>query len=154
MNERLSIPANAMALVRELHGCYVARTGYEIAYNMARENVWRDWCQFGGWAWTCEDLARVIGYLRKKIAKGERNEGALKFANLVGRPDNFEEDLNLAREAAKQVWGGKPKRSPARSASHSDAGGGVSSVPDDEAAPMDAKEAAALWKQQFGKTDV
>lgn len=144
MNERTAIPANAMALVRELHGCYVARTGYEIAYNMARENVWRDWCQFGGWAWTCEDLARVIGYLRAQIRNGKRNEGALKFANLVGRPDNFEEDLNLAKEAAKQVWGGKPKRS------------GVTALPpepDDEAAPMDAKEAAALWKQQFGKND-
>ena len=142
------IPPNAMQLVKALHAAYVARTGYEIAYNMARENVWRDWCAFGDWKWTCEDLARVIGYLRAKIRKGERNEGALKFANLIGRPDNFEEDLNLAREAAKQVFGGRPKRAPARSASHSDAGGGVS---DAQEAPMDAAEAARLWKQQFGK---
>lgn len=97
------IPPNAIALVKELHACYVARTGYEIAYNLARENSWREWCAFGGWKWTCEDLARVIGYLRGKIRKGERNEGALKFFNLVGRPDNFEEDLNLAREAAQQT---------------------------------------------------
>ena len=134
------IPTNAIQLVKDLHACYVARTGYEIAYNLARENTWREWCQFGGWAWTAEDLARVIGYLRSKIKRGERNEGALKFANLIGRPDNFEEDLNLAREAAKQVWGGRAKRA------------GVPALPTEaEDAPLDPSEAAALWRENFKK---
>jgi hypothetical protein len=136
------IPPNAMQLVKDLHAAYVARTGYAIAYNMARENVWRDWCAFGNWAWTCEDLARVIGYLRAKIRKGDRNEGALKFANLIGRPDNFEEDLNLAREAARQVFGGRPKRA------------GAPALPaEPEESPMDAAEAARLWKEQFGRAE-
>lgn len=136
------IPPNAIALVKELHACYVARTGYEIAYNLARENTWREWCAFGGWKWTCEDLARVIGYLRGKIRKGERNEGALKFFNLVGRPDNFEEDLNLALEAAKSLFGGRTRRT------------GVSALPSKTEAEEieDPQEAARRWREQF-KTD-
>jgi hypothetical protein len=130
-----------MALVKELHAAYVARTGYEIAYNMARENVWREWCTFGEWKWNVTDLARVIGYLKAKIRKGERNEGALKFANLIGRADNFEEDLSLARAEAKQVFGGQTKRS-ALAAPVAMA---------EEEAPLDAAEAARLWKEMFGK---
>lgn len=130
------IPPNAIQIVKDLHATYVARTGYEIAYNLARENAWRDWCQFGGWVWTADDLARVIGYLRMKIRKGERNEGALKFANLIGRPDNFEEDLNLAREAARQSFGGTRKAS--RPREH---------VATEENEPMPPEEAAKRWRE-------
>lgn len=91
------IPPNAMQIVKDLHATYVARTGYQISYNIARENAWRDWCQWGEWAWTCVDLKRVIDYLSKEIREGKRNVGALKFTNLVGRPDNFEEDLQLSK---------------------------------------------------------
>lgn len=135
------IPANAMQLVKDLHAAYVARTGYEITYNIARENTWREWCQFGDWKWTVEDLTRVIGYLRSKIRKGERNEGALKFQNLIGRPDNFEEDLNLAREASRQVFGG---RRPAAKAQPTE-------EPAQEAETLDSTEAAKRWKEMFGK---
>lgn len=131
------IPPNAMALVKDLHACYVARTGYEIAYNLARENTWRDWCAFGGWQCTPEDLARVIGYLRAKIRKGERNEGALKFANIIGRPDNFEEDLNLAREA-RQSSSLRPRKTASATL--------AKTVP---AEVMDAAEAARLWRELF-----
>lgn len=134
------IPPNAMQLVRDLHAFYVERTRYQIAYNMARENSWREWCTLGNWEWTCDDLSCVIGYLRKKIARGERNEGALKFSNLIGRPDNFEEDLNLAREEARKVFGG---RRPSAAKPDAEA---------DEVAPkLDPSEAAKLWKEQFGK---
>ena len=135
------IPPNAMALVKELHAAYVARTGFEIGYNMARENVWREWCSFGDWKWDVTDLARVIGYLKAKIRKGERNEGALKFANLIGRPDNFEEDLSLAKAEAKKVFGGE--RRPR-------AQGAVEATAPEEA-PLDKVEAARLWREQFGR---
>lgn len=140
------IPPNAIALVKELHACYVARTGYEIAYNLARENTWREWCAFGNWQWTCEDLTRVIGYLRKKIGKGERNEGALKFANLIGRPDNFEEDLNLAREAARTPWGGQRREK-------SSERGGVSVRKIETEEVEDPAEAARRWREQFKRED-
>lgn len=135
------IPANAIQLVKDLHAAYVERTGYEIGYNLTRENAWREWCQFGDWKWTVEDLARVIGYLRAKIRKGERNEGALKFFNLIGRPDNFEEDLNLAREAARQYFGGRRPSAKAQPVTE----------PEEEAEALDAAEAAKRWKEMFKK---
>ena len=134
------IPSNAMQLVKDLHAAYVARTGFEIAYNIARENTWREWCAWGDWKWSCEDLARVIGYLRKKIAKGERNEGALKFANLIGRPDNFEEDLSLARAEAKATFTPRKSRPSAER------------VEAEAEEKLTAEEAAARWAEQFKKT--
>lgn len=104
-------PADPIAHVRALHASYEARTGYTIRWNMHREHQWGVWCAWSDWQWTEADLARVIHYLRSKIAKGERNDGALKFDNLIGRPDCFEEDLNLAKEAAKgsPTFQAKPK---------------------------------------------
>ena len=90
------IPPNAMQWVKDLHSTYVAHTGYAISLNMQRENDWRGWCQFCAWKWTTDDLTRVIRYLQAKIRTGDRNVGALKFGNLIGHPDNFEEDLQLA----------------------------------------------------------
>lgn len=94
-------PADAIAFVKALHDSYVARTGYPLRYNIYRENKWVEWCQWADWAWTEADLARVIGYLRGQIRIGKRNDGALAFRNLIESPDHFEEDLNLAMEAAK-----------------------------------------------------
>lgn len=139
------IPPNAMNLVKDLHATYVARSGYEIALNMGRENVWREWCQFGEWQWTAVDLTRVIGYLRAQIRNDKRNDGALKFSNLIGQPDKFEEDLALAKAAFKQVHAGKPFRPNA-----APQGGAAEKVEED--GPMDAAEAARLWKEQFKKT--
>ncbi len=97
----MSRPSDIPAFVKALHNSYQARTGYSIRYNPHRERQWWDWCEWADWEWTEADLARVIGYLRGKISKGERNEGALKFDNLIGNPPGFEEDLNLAKEAAR-----------------------------------------------------
>jgi len=94
-------PANVPAFVKALHASYESRTGYSIRWNPLRERMWWDWCEYSDWTWTEAELARVIGYLRSKISKGDRNDGALLFANLIGHPDRFEEDLNLAKEAAK-----------------------------------------------------
>lgn len=138
------IPPNAMQLVKELHATYVARSGYEITLNMQRENAWREWCQFGDWKWMPEDLARVIGYLRAQIRNDKRNDGALKFSNLIGQPDKFEEDLALARAAAKQVHAGKPYRPQAAAQGEK--------RQEEEHAPMDSAEAAALWRDRFKKT--
>jgi hypothetical protein len=101
------IPPNAMALVKELHAAYVEGSGQKIVFNMARENNWREWCTWGNWAWTCEDLTRVITYLLEQIRLGKRNMGALKFSNLIGFPDKFEEDLQLALHSKHE------RRSPA-----------------------------------------
>jgi hypothetical protein len=136
------MPPNLPQLVKDLHAAYESRTTYTVTLNMMRERMWVDWLVWSNYTWTVEDLARVIGYLRRKIAKGDRNEGALKFGNLIGQPDHFEEDLALAREeASKSPF--KPRPRPA-------------SLPEaredaPETAPLDPAEAAASWREQFGR---
>jgi hypothetical protein len=83
-------------LVRTLHDTYVARTGLEIGLNMMRERTWSEWLTWSGDSWTPTELSRCIAYLKAEIRKGNRNEGALKFSNLIGDPVKFEEDLALA----------------------------------------------------------
>lgn len=93
---------SASAIVNQLHAEYCQRTGFEIDLNFSRERQWGEWLSWRkGKPFTVEDLARVIGYIRQGISKGDRNDGALKFSNLVGSPDRFEEDLGLALKAIK-----------------------------------------------------
>lgn len=89
---------NKPQLVRQLHDTYIARTGLEIVLNMARERLWADWLTWSSDTWTPDDLTLTIRYLKTEIAKGNRNEGALKYSNLIGNPERFEEDLALARK--------------------------------------------------------
>lgn len=112
-------PLDAIAHVKALHASYEARTGYKIIFNPHRERQWSEWCRWADWSWGERELAIVISYLRSKITKGDRNEGALKFENLIGSPDRFEEDLNLANEARKGLSPIKPKR-PAQPSKTSD----------------------------------
>lgn len=102
-------PTDIPGHIRALHASYEARTGYSIRYNPHRERQWWEWCKWADWEWTDRELAIVIGYLRSKINKGDRNDGALKFENLIGNPDRFEEDLNLANEARKGTPIARPK---------------------------------------------
>ena len=135
-------PSNLPQLIKELHAAYEGRTTYTVALNMMRERQWADWLVWSNYSWTVDDLARVIGYLRRKIGKGDRNEGALKFGNLIGQPDHFEEDLNLAREeAAKSPFKPRPRPAPLNEGRE----------PADEMPVQDAAEAAARWREQFGK---
>lgn len=89
---------NLLDTIATLHKAYCARTGLEVVYNMHRENVWREWLAWSGFTWTEAELALVIAYLRHGINHRERNEGALRFHNLIGDPARFEEDLAFARK--------------------------------------------------------
>jgi len=135
----MPMPPNLPQLVKALHAAYEARTGYKIALNMMRERMWVEWLKWADYAWTETELARVIGYLRRKIAKGDRNDGALKFDNLIGQPDHFEEDLALAVEESKKTF--IPTR--ARPVL------GPMPEPASEDAPLDPAEAARRWKESF-----
>jgi hypothetical protein len=79
-----------------LHAAYVKGTGLELRLDHARECVWGYWMAAG---FTMQDLLLVIGYIRKGISKGERNLGALRFRNMIGMIDYFEEDLAMAKKA-------------------------------------------------------
>lgn len=103
---------NLRPKLEALHAAYQARTGYTIRWNLHRERQWLEWSAWSEHTWGEQELARVISYLRAKISKGERNEGALKFDNLIGSPDRFEEDLNLAKEAANGASIYRPKPRP------------------------------------------
>lgn len=132
----MSTPFNMRDRLQALHASYQARTGYTIRWNMHRERQWCEWSAWSEHTWGETELARVISYLRAKIAKGERNDGALKFDNLIGQPDKFEEDLNLALEAAKGAAHFRPKPKPAQPAP---------TTP--EAAPFTGKEAAVNFRK-------
>lgn len=94
-------PDQKAELIMQLHATYCARSSFDILLNDQRRRMWWDWCSFASWTWTKDDLGRVIGYLLSQIRIDKRNEGALKFTNLIGQPDKFEEDLGLAKKAAK-----------------------------------------------------
>lgn len=90
--------------VESLHALYcelTAQQGFSLRFG--RDRVWWDWLQYG---WGEDELRLVVRYLRKGIAEGKRNQGALKFSNLIGQPDRFEEDLLEAR----RVLNARPRK--------------------------------------------
>ena len=94
---------SASTTVNELHALYCSMTGFEIELNFTRERIWGEWLAYRrNKPFDENDLRRVIGYIRQGIRKDERREGALKFTNLIGSPDRFEEDLSLALGAIKE----------------------------------------------------
>lgn len=98
-NNNPNEPLKGRALLLALHQEYCARTAYDLVLNGMRENTWRDWITYNReQPFTVEDLKLVIAYLRVKIRASERNEGALRFRNLIGNPDYFEEDLQQAKK--------------------------------------------------------
>lgn len=83
--------------IAALHRVYRELTGLEIRLDMERERVWFEWTRAGfGEA----DLRTVVHYLRRGIRENWRRPGALKFTNLIGQPDKFEEDLAEAKQFA------------------------------------------------------
>lgn len=91
-------PMPARQQIEALHGLYVRLTGHQVRLDMSREAVWFEWRRRG---FTADDLQFVIRELRAAIARGDRNPGALKFSNLIGQPDFFEEDLAALRAKAR-----------------------------------------------------
>lgn len=90
--------------VEAMHGLYCELTGQQgFGLRFGRDRVWWEWMQNG---WGEDELRLVVRYLRKGIAEGKRNQGALKFSNLIGQPDRFEEDLLEAR----RVLNARPRK--------------------------------------------
>lgn len=90
-------------LIRALHTAFETATGNAVALNHYRATVWQTWLQWNAederkGAWTEVQLREVVKYLRGEIGRGERRPASLDFRNLIERPDNFEKDLNLARQ--------------------------------------------------------
>ena len=96
---------NARQQIEQLHTLYAALTGMQILLTSDRERVWFEW-QRGGFVQ--DDLRLVVRLIRSGIQEGKRNAGALKFSNLIGMPDRFEEDLALAKSAQRANRPAKP----------------------------------------------
>lgn len=84
-------------LVEKLHRVYCAETGLDIPLRMGRDRAWYEWVRSG---FTETDLVLVIRFLKKGIARQERNAGCLRFRNLIEMLDCFDEELAMARKAA------------------------------------------------------
>lgn len=85
------------ASAAELHRMYVNLTALEIPLDMSRIYQWE---VFIAKKFTATDLSLVIRHIQKGIRERKRNPGALKFRNLIGSIDLFEEDLAESRAAA------------------------------------------------------
>ena len=97
--------ADQIIRIKKLHQLYVDLTGLRLSLDSAREHTWWDWLQRG---LTEDDLRRVVRMIRAGIKDGSRNPGALKFHNLIGQPDYFEED---AAQAAYRSHASHPSHS-------------------------------------------
>lgn len=93
-----------MTTIAELHATYVRETGISLALSADRMAAWQRWQSRG---WDARQLQGVIREINRGISKQERMPGALRFANLIGSPDKFEEELGLARAAYRRRNGRK-----------------------------------------------
>ncbi len=96
--------------IPNLHAAYQAATGYVLRLDMYRERQWFDWAARG---FTQPDLLIVIQHLKRGIRNQTRNSGSLRFSNLIGQPDRFEEDLAEARQVIRKPTPIDPNRAAA-----------------------------------------
>lgn len=89
-----------MEEIQQLHELYRELTGLVIRLDMARERDWFEWRKRG---FGKAELALVVRHIKAGIRTGKRYPGALKFSNLIGMPDRFEEDLAQARAEGRKV---------------------------------------------------
>lgn len=92
-----------------LHKEFCQETGMELRLGLGEYSRERAWHEFHKAGFTAEDLRLVIRHLKKKIKDKERNPGALKFSNLIERPEAFEEELGLAKAEQRNA---KPAPTP------------------------------------------
>ena len=86
-------------LIANLHHQYKMMTGLDLRLDFERERQWWEWCKRGN---TVDDLILVVNYLKKAVYKKERNPGCLKFHNLIGNADYFDEDKALCKALSRQ----------------------------------------------------
>ncbi len=99
--------------IRRLHALYCELTGYALPLRYDRERAWHDWARAGN---TDDDLRLVIRWIlvgiRNAREQGDtthrRNQGALRFSNLICQLDLFDEQL-----AAARAWAAPRRRAQA-----------------------------------------
>lgn len=134
------------ARVQELHGLFCDLTdqhGLSLRWDRAR--MWHEWMRCG---WSDDDLRVVVRYIRRGIADGRRNPGALKFRNLIGQPDLFEEELLEARRVLRI----RQPRPPTVECKQALPGGGerIIEVPRDDP-PVDVAQVFSALREQLSR---
>lgn len=89
--------------IQSLHARYCEITGFRIVLDWSRENAWGQWLAYGKrcGGWGEHELQMVVALIRKRIREQRRRPEALKFSNLIGNCDYFEEDLASAKAEAR-----------------------------------------------------
>lgn len=83
----------------KLMDIYNAVTGYNLPLTMQRIFSWDAWMAKG---YTGDDLCLVIRHIQFGIRKGTRQEGGLRFSNLIQDTERFGEELGMARAETRQ----------------------------------------------------
>lgn len=87
-------------IVHQFHEAYSQATNFRLPLNYDRIDWWE---RLAGQGVTLEDLKLVLRYLQFQIAKGKRFDGCLRFSNLIGYANRFDEELGLARAWARNA---------------------------------------------------
>lgn len=78
---------------KKLHDFYCNLVAIQLPFSMQRHYLWEHWCSRG---FTECDLRDVVRYIKARIQDGYRQRESLKFSNLIGDTERFEEDLSMA----------------------------------------------------------
>ncbi len=136
--------------IESLHALYVTSTGLDVFLDAERERTWFEWCRYRpDDPFTAGDLVLVILHLKRGIKAEKRNRGALRFRNLIGAFDSFDEERaearSLATAAARMPKVNEPRASAlnalGRDGTHLDNTGKAGTPPPD--ATLTAGEASA-----------
>lgn len=101
-------------LIYLMHSAYCEAINFRIILTLERQRELEALIARGV---TLEDFKLVLRWLNLKIAKGERNLGALRWSNLVWDAGRFEEELAMAKAeqrnrpaspSVKDKWVKKP----------------------------------------------
>jgi len=89
-------------MIQKLHSSFCASTGVTLRLGIGEYNRERAWHVYVQSGFTEHDLLLVINHLKREIREKRRFPGALRFSNLIERPELFEEELGLARALARR----------------------------------------------------
>lgn len=87
------------ASINSLHALFVRLTGREEVLTLSKIFIWECWMIHG---WNADDLTIAVEHIKKGIKAKRRNDGALKFHNLIANVENFSGDLSEARALARR----------------------------------------------------
>ena len=92
-------PAELETRAQALHAWFNKETGQNLPWTTVWHFRWEVWLAAG---FNGPQLRRVLIFLRREVANGKRNFGALKLMNIL-EPEQFQADLGLIdmRKAGK-----------------------------------------------------